>query len=301
MAKVFWCSRPDCIDSTDHFTTEQERDQHSLTHTPSARSQSQKQETAPATASAGKTMAETKPKETKPKPQKPKAAPLCSLCRVAKTEEHVASNFHSFNEGLQGAGKMPMSEDLFNQFEAHKYEKGGVKDSAAAAKAVATAVKETTTKNVNQWHWEEKNVFTWASERIPELLKEAEIPVKGQGTLKITGTKDLTGDAYLNMRKGKIRVGFEIKMTILWEGEIKDADGKSVVKCTGKANVIEISDDLDDDEYEEQVCSFSLEKDSPKGSDVLLKVMKKEGKKAIVKQFLKWNGEIRDMAKKPPS
>lgn len=83
------------------------------------------------------------------------------------------------------------------------------------------------------------------------LLKESEIPVQGNGSIKITSVKDCEGDAYLNLRKGKIRVGFELKCKIEWAGEIKDSEGAVVVACKGKATLAEIDDSMDDDEYED--------------------------------------------------
>merc|ERR1711957_1157809 len=202
---------------------------------------------------------------------------MCPMCRVTGTDDHLATDWHCFNMRCTNEGKTPMSEDLFNKH----------------------AVKATTTKNVNQWHWEEKNVFSWAKERIPELLKGADIPVQGNGSITITDVKGIEGDAYLNVRKGKMRVGFEIKMVIHWKGKILDSDGNEAVKCTGKATVVELSDDLDDDEYEEQIQDIKLDKKA-KGADPLLHVMRKLGRKTIVKKLLEWNAEIRAMASSGP-
>lgn len=224
--------------------------------------------------------------------------PMCPMCRTDATVDHLSSDFHKFNLRCTNEGKTPMSEDLFNQFEAHKMKNKNINTCQETKTAVQAAVQQTTTKNVNAWHWEEKNVFDWAKERIPELLKSCEIPVQGNGSITITNVKDIKGDAYLNVRKGKMRVGFEISCEIEWKGVIQDGDGNTVVECTGKAKVENLDDDHDDDEYEECVRGVKLDKDSPAGSDVLLKVMKKLGRKEICKALYKWNLEIRAMAKK---
>jgi len=229
-------------------------------------------------------------------PAKKSRPKMCPMCRVDGTEAHLAGDWHQFNRKCTAEGKTPMSEDLFDKFEKHKWNKNAA-DAGIHKAAVEHAVKATTTKNVNQWHWEERNVMAWAKERIPELLKEAAIPVQGNGSITITDVKDIKGDAYLNIRKGKMRVGFELGMNIAWEGKILDSDGNEAVSCKGKAIIVEFSDDQDDDEYEEQIQDIKLEKNA-KGADLLLKVMRKLGRKTIAKQLGKWNKEIRAMAQK---
>jgi activator of HSP90 ATPase len=60
--------------------------------------------------------------------------------------------------------------------------------------------------------------------------------------------KDVEGDAYLNNRKGKIRLGFELKCKVEWKGQINDAEGKAVVECKGTAHLNDLDDTMDDDE-----------------------------------------------------
>jgi len=40
----------------------------------------------------------------------------CSLCRVTKTEEHINSGWHKFNERLFAQGKMPIAEDNYTKY-----------------------------------------------------------------------------------------------------------------------------------------------------------------------------------------
>jgi hypothetical protein len=62
---------------------------------------------------------------------------------------------------------------------------------------------------VNNWHWQEKDAFEWARERFNALLVLAVAGTPdGDGTfLKTTGVTTLTGEAYVNRRKGKIIAG----------------------------------------------------------------------------------------------
>lgn len=235
-------------------------------------------------------------KTAAPAPVKSARPKMCPMCRVTATAAHLASDWHLFNVRCTEQGKTPMSEDLFDKFEKHKWNKNA-NDAGIHKAAVEHAVKATTTKNVNQWHWEEKNVMVWAKERIPELLKEGVIGVQGNGSIKITDVKDIKGDAYLNIRKGKMRVGFELSMSLVWEGKILDSDGNEAVSCKGKCQIVEFSDDQDEDEYEEQIQDIKLDK-KVQGADALLKVMRKMGRKTIAQQLGKWNTEIRAMAQK---
>jgi len=215
---------------------------------------------------------------------------MCPMCRVPATEEHLASDWHKYNVRVTGEGKTPMAKDLYENFE--KLRVGS--DSSSPAAAPAAAPPATNTKNVNQWHWEEKNVKDWAFKRLEELLKETEIPIQG-GEIKITAVKDIEGDAYLNMRKGKIRVGFELKCKMEWTGEITDTDGKDVVKCTGKCILADLDDTMDNDEYEDQIQNISVEKEEA-GTGVIMAVVKKLGRKSLADQLRKLVEELKAMS-----
>lgn len=204
--------------------------------------------------------------------------PFCSLCRVDETPEHLQGGWHKYNEQIFKDGKMPMSQDLYEKFESTRISGGGTAPVVTAT-ATATAPVQENKKNVNQWHWEEKNVTDWAKDRLTKLLEESKIPVQGNGNIKLTNVKEFKGDAYFNLRKGKVRVGFELSIEFEWEGVILDGDDKPVVECSGKGSIAEISDDMDDDEYED-VVNVSMTKEQ-KGADAIYTVMKKVGKKTI--------------------
>lgn len=216
--------------------------------------------------------------------------PYCPLCRVENTEEHAKSAWCAYNKTLQAQGKMPLQEENFNKFEKHKFTGSSVSPTAQAC--AVQAVQQTTTKNVRNWHWEEEKLTDWAKERITTLLvEEAKIPVDGNGSISITELKDFKPDAFLNLRKGKVFFGFEIKAKIIWKGEIKDSDGNSCVKCEGECSINDLSDDVEEDEFEDYIGGFKATS-KEKGQEAILKVMKKRGRDAIVKQMLKWREEI---------
>jgi len=249
---------------------------------------------------------------------------FCSLCRVPATPEHKIGGWHSYNENLQAQGKMPMSKDLYDKFESHKYSKSKSKpkpkskskskskstlETTLSSTSLSSADSKVNKKNANSWHWEEKNCMPWAKTRITEMLKGAKIPLQGNGSLSITAVDDIKGDAYLNIRKGKLRVGFEITIgKIKWEGEIQTDAGISVGSCAGTCSVPEFCEDADDDDYD--VTSFKLDDDTDnddsgcklsarmkkqareEAREVLLTTMKKKGKKVIIEQLKLWSKEM---------
>jgi len=219
---------------------------------------------------------------------------LCSICRVSATSEHLSSDWHKFNEKTTAEGKTPMAQSLYEQFEKSRFAGGAL--SPATSEATPSKSPSSNTKNVNQWHWEEKNIAGWAFERLETLIKESTFPIQAGAVLRISAVKEIEGDAYLNLRKGKLRVGFDLKCKLEWEGEIKSDDGTSVVKANGKGVVGEIDDSTDEDEYAAQISGFTMEKTDEKGAELLLTTIKKLGPKVISKQISKLVKEM--MAKK---
>ena len=54
-------------------------------------------------------------------------------------------------------------------------------------------------KNVNNWHWVEKDCLEWSSSRLKELLSGL-VCLDGPITFKITCLDSCTGDAVINNR-----------------------------------------------------------------------------------------------------
>ena len=79
--------------------------------------------------------------------------------------------------------------------------------------------------NVNNWHWQEKDAFAWSKDRLGDLLRVAVPDDDGVVGLKTTGVTSLTGEAYVNRRKGKIICGYELELKMKYEGVV---DGVAV-------------------------------------------------------------------------
>ncbi|KAJ3021643.1 hypothetical protein HKX48_008124 [Thoreauomyces humboldtii] len=73
-------------------------------------------------------------------------------------------------------------------------------------------------KNVNNWHWVEKNCLPWAKEYFIQKLTGTAVE-KGDVKVSVNEVRDVTGDVDLNQRKGKIITIFDVVLTLGWKGE----------------------------------------------------------------------------------
>lgn len=108
--------------------------------------------------------------------------------------------------------------------------------------------------NVHNWHWSETDCLEWSRNLLTKLLSDQTV-LDGEGNLYIKTKKvdKVEGEAYVNIRKGKIIPGYEISLTLSWEGEAKDADGKSLLRADGTVEVPYIADENADEDPEIKV------------------------------------------------
>lgn len=108
--------------------------------------------------------------------------------------------------------------------------------------------------NVHNWHWAEKDCLEWSRKRLGDLLEGISV-LSGEGGLWIKTTKleSVTGEAYVNIRKGKIIPGYELKVRLSWGGEAKDGSGTSLAKIEGKVELPYLSDENADEDPELRV------------------------------------------------
>ncbi|XP_047244997.1 activator of 90 kDa heat shock protein ATPase homolog 1-like [Girardinichthys multiradiatus] len=124
--------------------------------------------------------------------------------------------------------------------------------------------------NVNNWHWTERDVSAWSSERLRQLLLA--IRVEGpEGVCEVTDVSKLDGEASINNRKGKLFFFYEFQLRANWLGT-----SCSGVKYRGTIDVPNLSDENDEDDLD---ISVSLCKDQP--STPLLDLMKRSGIKEV--------------------
>lgn len=110
--------------------------------------------------------------------------------------------------------------------------------------------------NVHNWHWAEKDCLEWARKRISELLSGVEV-LQGEGGLwlAITGLDSCEGDAYVNIRKGKIIPGYELHVKLSWSGQAKSDSGQPVGKAEGKVELPYLADENADEDAEIRISA----------------------------------------------
>ncbi|WJX78712.1 hypothetical protein P8452_61902 [Trifolium repens] len=148
--------------------------------------------------------------------------------------------------------------------------------------------------NVHNWHWSETNCLEWSRTFFTNLLSNLVI-LNGEGNLfiKTTTLRNLDGEAYINIRKGKIIPGYGINLTVSWEGEAKDSDGNSLLKVNGSVEIPYISDENADEDPDLRV---TVEDEGPIGKRIK-DAMFSKGKGLILEKVRIW---VQSMARGGP-
>lgn len=80
-------------------------------------------------------------------------------------------------------------------------------------------------RNVNSWHWEDKDVSAWAKARIKELLSPSVCAAVEDGVfVTVESVESVDGDATLYNRKGGLKVLYDLKVTGRWTTDHSDKD-----------------------------------------------------------------------------
>ncbi|GLT38625.1 hypothetical protein SLA2020_128600 [Shorea laevis] len=149
--------------------------------------------------------------------------------------------------------------------------------------------------NVHNWHWAETDCLPWSRNFFEKSLSNLTI-LDGEGNLhiKTKNVDKVDGEAYVNVRKGKIIPGYEISVVLSWEGEAKDAEGQSLLKVEGTVEVPYIADENADEDPELRV---TVKDEGPVGKR-LKDAMVAKGKPLI---FQKVKEYVAAMAKGGPA
>ncbi|EDO36786.1 predicted protein [Nematostella vectensis] len=126
-------------------------------------------------------------------------------------------------------------------------------------------------KNVNNWHWTEKNASPWSKDKFEELLKGLEIENE-QGKCKITNISKVEGEAFANNRKAKLIFLYEWVIQLEWSGMY-------IVSVMPKLH-LEIPNLSEENEIHEVDVNVSTNKDTKEG-DKLKAIMRTVGVKLI--------------------
>ena len=104
--------------------------------------------------------------------------------------------------------------------------------------------------NVHNWHWAERDCLEWSRSQLSKLLTDLPI-LDGEGGLKIRtkSLEKLEGEAYVNIRKGKIIPGYELSFSLSWEAGTVSSD----FKVQGSVEVPYLADENADEDPELRV------------------------------------------------
>ncbi|KAL2535138.1 Aha1 domain-containing protein [Abeliophyllum distichum] len=117
--------------------------------------------------------------------------------------------------------------------------------------------------NVHNWHWAETDCLEWSKTYLTNLLCNKPI-LNGEGNfyIRIKELAKLEGEAYVNVRKGKVIPGYELHLVLSYEADAKDSDGSSVLRTEGSVEVPYISDE---NAGEDPEIKISIKDDGPIG------------------------------------
>uniref|UniRef100_A0A8D8SUN4 Activator of 90 kDa heat shock protein ATPase homolog 1 n=1 Tax=Cacopsylla melanoneura TaxID=428564 RepID=A0A8D8SUN4_9HEMI len=115
-------------------------------------------------------------------------------------------------------------------------------------------------KNVNNWHWTEKNANQWSKDKLKALFVDLEIQMK-TAKVKLKEIEKCEGEAVINNRKGKLIFFYEWDITINWTGFASGND----TEVQGKINIPNLSEENSIDEVE---VTITIEKNTTEGTHV---------------------------------
>lgn len=137
--------------------------------------------------------------------------------------------------------------------------------------------------NTGNWHWEEKNYKQWGQKRITDLVLSLILEENGF-TLTFPEVSKLTGEASVNIRKGKTILYFEFEIEGTWKA-VKDE-----ITVDGKFKILEFNQEEIDDFQLEATCTVESEE-----SNKLRYFLQTKAKKEFTKQFQIFFSEFREL------
>lgn len=134
-------------------------------------------------------------------------------------------------------------------------------------------------KNVNNWHWTEKNATGWSRDKIKELLTGL-VTETDDAKCEITSVTSIDGEASANNRKAKLIFFYEWVIKGEWSGRMKEGEKK----YKGKFEVPNLSEENEPDEVD---VNFTVDKENEDGLK-LKEIMRKVGTGIMQQQFAKY-------------
>mmetsp|Transcript_10242 Transcript_10242/g.27927 ORF Transcript_10242/g.27927 Transcript_10242/m.27927 type:complete len:342 (-) Transcript_10242:21-1046(-) len=122
-------------------------------------------------------------------------------------------------------------------------------------------------RNVNGWHWEERDCLPWAKKRLSELIP-AKLVLVDSGGVRATGDGKVkvSGEAVINRRKGKVIPAYELDVSFGWT-----ATGPDGETYTGNCKVPYVSEENHDEDPEVQFTVKETGREAEKVRAALVK------------------------------
>lgn len=140
-------------------------------------------------------------------------------------------------------------------------------------------------KNVNNWHWTEKNASPWSKEKIKALLGGLEIENE-QAKIKVTDVTKVDGEATANNRKAKLIFFYEWVISLEWSGTLSGSE--NILK--GKVEIPNFSEEHTPSEVDVLVTTKSNSDEAYKLKDI----MRKHGAQIIREKLSQYINDLRN-------
>lgn len=91
----------------------------------------------------------------------------------------------------------------------------------------------------------------WSRDRLADLFGGLELA--NDGALVVTGIAEglqLDGEAFINVRKGKLIPSYELDLKVPWKAVVRDGEGNAVVETSGKLHLPYIAEENHDEDPE---------------------------------------------------
>lgn len=102
-------------------------------------------------------------------------------------------------------------------------------------------------KNVNSWHWTEKDISEWSKETLNKLLENQQMVKTPRLELSSKSVSSSEMDGTVFNRKGKLSFILDGNMTVNWEGKIFDTNGNEEDTASGKFILPEVDHETEPD------------------------------------------------------
>lgn len=99
-------------------------------------------------------------------------------------------------------------------------------------------------KNVDNWHWTERDLFEWCKSEFETRFKNLKIPSE-IAKLEITKADSVKGSMIVCNRKGKTLYIYDVQLKLNWEGSINSESETDSITAKGTISVHDISNDED--------------------------------------------------------